>query len=85
MTIAVSWPDTRHEDQPAQHPYRSALWLLGRHPQLAALVARVPGVTELEEDGPGLDLEALAAALAEHDAAAAALVAYERRHPRPAR
>ncbi len=52
----MTWPDTLEQDPPADHLYLSATWLLGRYPQLARLVERVPGVVEIGEDGAGVDL-----------------------------
>jgi hypothetical protein len=83
---ALCWPDTIGQAAPVNHPYRSALWLLGRHPQLTLLVARVPGVTgpDLEGDAwPWLDLDALADAICAYDAHSAAWADYERRRPAP--
>jgi hypothetical protein len=80
---AFSWPDTRVEPPPVDHFYRSATWLLGRHPQLAHLVDRVPGVVDLEDQEPSVDLDALAEAVAEHDAVDVAWVEYERQHRTP--
>jgi len=83
---ALCWPDTIGPSAPANHPYRSALWLLGRHPQLAVLVARVPAVTGPENEGDAwswLDLDALAEAICEYERHSAAWVEYERRRPAP--
>jgi len=76
------WPDTSGDEPPADDLYRSATWLLGRHPQLAELAARVPGIVEAADDGLGVELEALAAALVDHDAGVTAWAAYERAHRR---
>jgi hypothetical protein len=83
---ALCWPDTIGQPAPADHPHRSALWLLGRHVQLAVLVARVPGATGPDDQGaawPWLDLDALADAICAHDAHSAAWANYERRRPAP--
>ena len=83
---ALCWPDTADQPAPANHPYRSALWLLVRHSQLAVLAARVPGVTGPDDEGaawPWLDLDALAEAICAHDAHCAAWADYERRRPAP--
>lgn len=79
------WPDTTGMQPPADHLYRSATWLLGRHPKLAELAERVPGVVsnEFPTDGPEIDLERLVLALVELDADRAAFAEYERRHPAP--
>lgn len=82
-TGRAEWPDTTRTAPPVDHPYASALWLLGRHHQLARLVERVPGVVEVDDDGPGIDLRALAEAILAHDADIAAWDAYERMWPAP--
>jgi hypothetical protein len=82
-SLPVQWPDTTRHAPPVDHHYASALWLLGRHHQLARLVERVPGVVEVDEDGPGLDLAALAAAILANDADVAAWDAYEAVRPAP--
>ena len=87
----ASWPDTRDVDPPTDHLYASAVWLLGRHPQLAELAARVPGVVEPDPDpepdadGSGLllDLETLAQAVHDHDDHAADWESYTRHHLEP--
>ena len=79
----VQWPDTTRQAPPVDHHYASALWLLGRHHQLALLAERVPGVVEVDEDGPGLDLDALAGAVLAHDADIAPWDAYEQLRPAP--
>jgi hypothetical protein len=79
----VQWPDTTRTAPPVDHHYASALWLLGRHHQLARLVDRVPGVVEVDEAGPGLELNALAAAILAHDADVTAWNAYESVRPAP--
>jgi hypothetical protein len=61
------WPDTTNEPPPTYHCYASALWLLGRHPQLAELADRVPGLARRDPDGTWfLDLERLAEAFRAH-------------------
>jgi hypothetical protein len=78
----VSWPDTTDQPPPTgEPPYRSAPWLLGRHPKLAQLVARVPDMVVVDTDGPWLDVEALATAVDEHDQHAEAWQDYTRRRP----
>jgi hypothetical protein len=79
----VQWPDTTRTAPPVDHHYASALWLLGRHHQLARLVERVPGVVEVDEDGPSLDLDALAVAILAHDADVTAWDSYEHQRPAP--
>ena len=83
-TGPVSWPDTSAQERPpAGNRYAAAAWLLGRHPQLAAVVARVPGVVDVAPDGPDIDLTALADALLGLEADGAAWAAYEQDHPAP--
>jgi hypothetical protein len=80
----TAWPDTSGAEPPGDNPWRSAVWLLGRHPQLARIAARVPGVVSRDSDGDlDVDLEALAAALAALDASRAAWADYADRHPAP--
>lgn len=62
------WPDTTGALPPGDHPYGVALWLLGRHPQLAELVDRLPGIAGIEDGDVSLNLDALATAFAEFDA-----------------
>jgi hypothetical protein len=85
MKTTITWPDTTHDEPPADHLYRSATWLLGRHPKLAQLAERVPGVVsnDFPLDGPEIDLERLVLALVELDADRAAWAEYERRRPAP--
>lgn len=78
------WPDTRRVDPPADHLYRSATWLLGRHPRLAQLAARVAGVVTIEDDEPFLDLEHLARIIGAVPAYNDAWREYERAHRPPA-
>lgn len=66
------WPDTTGTPPPQDHPYEAALWLLGRHPQLAALVERIPGAV----DPDGLDLGAVADTVRALDELRTALEAY---------
>jgi hypothetical protein len=78
------WPDTSSQLPPSGNPYASAEWLLGRHRQLAAVAARVPGVVAMDADGrPDIDLEALADAVLALDAYRTAWSAYEAAHPAP--
>lgn len=68
-SIPLVWPPApSHQlNPPSDHYYASALWLCGRHPKLVALVDRALVVTE-DEEGPWLELDALADALAALDA-----------------
>jgi hypothetical protein len=81
------WRGTSDMPPPSTNAYGSAVWLLGRHPQLAALVARVRDVIHWNDpddpEEPELDLDALAAAVNALDAARAAWADYERRSPAP--
>lgn len=45
----TTWPDTTNVEPLADHLYRSATWLLGRHPRLAELAARITGVINRHE------------------------------------
>jgi hypothetical protein len=49
--ILTDWPDTSGEEPPRDHAYRSATWLLGRHPRLAQLATRIDGVIYVDGDG----------------------------------
>lgn len=71
MTDSLTdWPDTTDTEPPQGSSWRAAAWLLGRHPQLAQLATRVPGVVTRDGDGDlDVDLDTLAAtflALQEH-------------------
>lgn len=79
----TTWPDTTRLDPPASNVYLSAEWLLGRHPQLARLVDRVPGLVTHKPEGPDLDLDALAAAVNDLDEYRRAWTDYAYRHPAP--
>ena len=74
--MTTTWPDTARDDPPADHPHATALWLLGRHPQLAGLVDRIPGAVETDEAGPFLELHVVADAVRELDAWRDAMAAY---------
>lgn len=77
------WPDTRRVDPPADHLYRSATWLLGRHPRLVHLAARVSGVVTVEDGEPFLDLDHLAHVIAAVAVYSNAWRDYERAHRPP--
>jgi hypothetical protein len=80
----VMWPDTTHTDPPGDHPYASAVWLLGRHRLLTFLLLRVPGVITTDSHGEhDLDLDALAQAVADYDDHTTAWAAYTRRRIAP--
>jgi len=77
------WPDTRGLEPPTDHLYRSATWLLGRHPRLAHLAARITGVV-FDEDGElDIDLDHLAHVIDAVPSYVAAWRDYERSHPAP--
>lgn len=67
MTAAVVWPDTTNTPPPADHRHGQALWLLGRHRQLAELVERLPGVVGVDPDGPWFDQDELTGAVRLYD------------------
>src|SRR4051794_953475 len=61
----IWWNDTSHVSHPPNDSPDQAVWLLGRHPQLATLVART-GLARTDARNPGrpfFDLDILAAAL----------------------
>lgn len=53
----LTWPDTSHDDPPADHLYKTATWLLGRHPRLATLAARIPGLVYVDEHDGDLSID----------------------------
>jgi hypothetical protein len=59
-TSLTAWPNTRDVPPPTDHLYRSATWLLGRHPPLCRVTARIRGVVAIEDGELSLDLEHLA-------------------------
>jgi hypothetical protein len=64
VTISLTaWPNTRTVAPPADHLYRSATWLLGRHPRLALLTARIRGVVTVDDSELSVDLDHLAEVL----------------------
>lgn len=80
----VMWPDTTDTDPPGDHPYASAVWLLGRHRTLTFLLLRVPGVLTTDPNGEhDLDLDALAQAVADYDDHTTAWADYTRRRIAP--
>lgn len=83
MTVSPRWPDTSTVDAPTDGLYRSATWLLGRHPRLARLAARIEGVVGVEDDQVYVDLEHLARVISAVPSYAAAWDRYERAHPAP--
>lgn len=49
-TRLTNWPDTHNDPAPSDHLYKSATWLLGRHPMLAELAARAKVVYVDDDD-----------------------------------
>lgn len=82
-TSLTSWPNTRDVPPPTDHLYRSATWLLGRHPRLALLAARIRGVVVIEDGELAVDLDHLADVLSAASPYAAAWEDYEHRHRPP--
>src|SRR5512147_595982 len=80
MTV---WPDTTHAAPPTDSPHRTARWLLGRYPQLAELVDRIPDAVDTDDDGPFLDVDVVADAVRDLDAWQAAMAAYRTRTHEP--
>lgn len=78
------WTDVLPENPPTEGRHHSARWLVGRHPRLAHLAARITGVVEVADDGPNSDVDHLAEVLAAEPRYLQAWREYERRHPQPA-
>ena len=57
IASTTEWPATYDVEPPADHHYRSATWLLGRHPRLASLAARVAGVVYVDEHEGELSID----------------------------
>ena len=84
LTAAPTWPDTTGQaTAPTDDTYASAVWLLGRHPQLARLAGRVPGLVTVDRDGLCIDLELLAEAFAGVVEYGQAFRAYVAQNPEP--
>jgi hypothetical protein len=77
------WPDTGDQDPPRRHRYAAATWLLGRHPQLARLAARIPGLIGADAGGPYHDLDVLTDAVNGHHANNQEWADYQYRCPPP--
>lgn len=58
-TSLTAWPTTRDVPPPTDHLYRCATWLLGRHPRLGRLTARIRGVVAIEDGELSIDLDHL--------------------------
>ena len=82
-TSLTAWPNTRDVPPPTDHLYRSATWLLGRHPRLALLAARIRGVVVIEDGELAVDLDHLADVLSAARPYTAAWEDYEYRHRPP--
>jgi hypothetical protein len=82
-TPLTGWPNTRDVPPPADRLYRSATWLLGRHPRLAVLAARIRGVVAIEDGELSVDLDYLADVLSATTSYTAAWEDYEYRHRPP--
>jgi hypothetical protein len=82
-TSLTAWPSTRDIPPPTDHLYQSATWLLGRHPRLALLAARIRGVVMIEDDELAVDLDHLADVLSAARPYTAAWEDYEHRHRPP--
>jgi hypothetical protein len=81
----ITWPDTSADHPSRDHPYRSAIWLLGRHPRLARLAARICGVVYVDEDGDAsIDLDHLGDVFAADPVYDQAWADYEDDHRPPA-
>lgn len=78
-TSSVDWPDTRLDPRPSDDPYASATWLLGRHPRLARLAARIDGVVSVDNGDLSIDIDHLATVIASTRRYRAAWEDYERR------
>ena len=82
-TSRTAWPNTRDVPPPPDHLYRSATWLLGRHPRLALLAARIRGVVAIEDGELCVDLDHLADVLSATTPYTAAWEDYEHRNRPP--
>lgn len=80
----TAWLTAGAEDPPPGHPYRAALWLLGRHPRLARLAGRISGLLEVDEDGQLIiEMDHLGDVFAAGPVYDEAWADYERRHRPP--
>jgi hypothetical protein len=82
-TSLTAWPNTRDVPPPTDQLYRSAAWLLGRHPRLALLAARIRGVVAIEDGELSVDLDHLADVLSAVTPYTAAWENYECRQRPP--
>lgn len=83
-TNVRTWPATHDDEPPQDHAYRSATWLLGRHPMLARLADRAGVVYVDEHDGElSIDLDELGEVFAAMPRYSAAWEEYEDSHCAP--
>lgn len=83
-TNFTAWPDTTNQQSPPiGDTYRASLWLLGRHPRLAVLAARVDNVVFIDDaDGElTIDLDHLSHILDLIPIYAQEWASYTDRHP----
>lgn len=80
----TAWPSAGGALPPVGDLDAAAVWLVARHPSLAALVDRVPGAVVVDEEGPRLWLDVLSDALHEHTRVLLERREYERQHRPPA-
>ncbi len=75
--------DTHSTTAPAGHLYRSATWLLGRHPRLAQLAVGIHGVIAIDGGELYIDLDHLADVLSAVKPYCDAWDEYEHAHRAP--
>jgi hypothetical protein len=62
------WEQSMIPHPPSYHPHAAAVWLVSRHPQLAELASRIPGLVQADDAGDfSLDLDVLARQFNSHD------------------
>jgi len=85
MSSLTAWPNTHNQPPPSDHLYRSVVWLLGRHPFVADLAARCPGVVywDLADDELTHNVDLLADGLDTLDRVNTEFRSYLKRHPVP--
>lgn len=81
--MPARWPESYRLVPADGNTYLAAVWLLSRHPRLAALVERIPGLVTVYHDGPDFDLDALTQAINDFDSYSHACGAYVYGHPAP--
>jgi hypothetical protein len=77
------WPATSSEEPPRDHSYSAAMWLLGRHPRLMRLAARIQGVVYIEDADVIIDLDHLGDVFAARTSYDDAWTVYESRQRPP--